>query len=30
VDSVIDINSMGPEMLRLLPGTAIRYLDPVA
>ncbi|MCA9695535.1 MAG: hypothetical protein KC636_38510, partial [Myxococcales bacterium] len=30
VDSVIDINSMGPEMLRLLPGTVIRYLDPVA
>jgi hypothetical protein len=30
VDSVIDINAMGPEMLRLLPGTTIRYLDPVA
>lgn len=30
VDSVININSMGPEMLRLLPGTVIRYLDPVA
>jgi hypothetical protein len=30
VDSVIDINSMGPEMLRLLPGTMILYLDPVA
>jgi hypothetical protein len=29
VDSVIDLNSMGPEMLRLLPGTTIRYLDPV-
>jgi prophage DNA circulation protein len=29
VDSVIDINSMGPEMLRLLPGTTIRYLDPI-
>lgn len=29
VDSVVDINSMGPEMLRLLPGTSIRYLDPV-
>jgi prophage DNA circulation protein len=30
VDSVININSLGPEMLRLLPGTTIRYLDPVA
>lgn len=29
VDSVVDINAMGPEMLRLLPGTTIRYLDPV-
>ena len=29
VDSVIDINGLGPEMLRLLPGTTIRYLDPV-
>lgn len=29
VDSIIDINSMGPEMLRLLPGTKIQYLDPV-
>ena len=29
VDSVIDINAMGPEMLRLLPGTVISYLDPV-
>jgi hypothetical protein len=29
VDSVIDLNSLGPEMLRLLPGTTIRYLDPV-
>lgn len=29
VDSIIDINAMGPEMLRLLPGTTIRYLDPV-
>jgi len=29
VDSVIDINSMGTETLRLLPGAVIRYLDPV-
>ena len=30
VDSIIDTNALGPEMLRLLPGTTIRYLDPVA
>lgn len=30
VDSLVDVNSLGPEMLRLLPGTTIRYLDPVA
>jgi len=29
VDSVVDVNSLGPEMLRLLPGTTLRYLDPV-
>lgn len=29
VDSLIDTNALGPEMLRLLPGTTIRYLDPV-
>lgn len=29
VDSIIDVNSLGPEMLRLLPGTEIRYLDPI-
>jgi len=30
VDSVIDTNALGPEMLRLLPGTKILYLDPLA
>lgn len=29
VSSIIDLNAMGPEMLRLLPGTTIRYLSPL-